>query len=131
MNIRETLNDRGKVHGDYGDHARMSQMLKNIMASGVKWKDLEDHEKETLEMVAHKIGRILSGDPHYHDHWHDIVGYATLSADRNAGPALPKADTFDDILKEATKRAIDLPFTPEDVRAGRAGQASVALVPKA
>lgn len=123
MNIRETLNERGKVHGDYSDHARMSQMLKNIMASGKNWKDLEDHEKETLEMVAHKIGRILSGDPHYHDHWHDIAGYATLSADRSAAPAMPKDDAskFQHLFKEAAG-----PAAP-----ARADQALTALALKA
>ena len=28
-----------------------------------------------------KIGRILNGDPNYHDSWHDIVGYSKLTAD--------------------------------------------------
>lgn len=31
-----------------------------------------------LEMIAHKIARILNGDPNYADNWHDIAGYATL-----------------------------------------------------
>ena len=34
--------------------------------------------KESLEMVAHKIGRILNGDPFYHDSWHDCIGYLRL-----------------------------------------------------
>jgi hypothetical protein len=38
--------------------------------------------REALEMVAHKIGRILNGDPKYHDSWHDIIGYTKLVADR-------------------------------------------------
>jgi len=29
-------------------------------------------------MIAHKIGRILNGDPDYQDSWHDIIGYARL-----------------------------------------------------
>ena len=35
-------------------------------------------------MIVHKIGRILNGDPEFHDSWHDIVGYAQLAADRVA-----------------------------------------------
>ena len=58
-------------------------MLKQIMRAAPKWGDLKYHEQETLEMVAHKVGRILTGDPHFHDHWHDAAGYFTLSADRN------------------------------------------------
>ena len=33
-------------------------------------------------MIAHKIGRILNGDPNYLDSWIDIVGYAQLIVDR-------------------------------------------------
>lgn len=33
-------------------------------------------------MIAHKIGRILNGDPNYRDSWDDIAGYAKLAADR-------------------------------------------------
>jgi hypothetical protein len=40
--------------------------------------------KESLEMTATKIGRILNGNPNLHDSWHDIKGYITLVADRLA-----------------------------------------------
>ena len=33
-------------------------------------------------MVAHKIGRILNGDPNYIDSWHDIIGYTRLVEQR-------------------------------------------------
>ena len=33
---------------------------------------------EALEMIAHKIARILSGDADYADNWVDIAGYAQL-----------------------------------------------------
>lgn len=84
--IRATLEQRAKSHGEYSERATTTQMLKHIMRAAPKWGDLKYHEQETLEMVAHKIGRILCGDPHEHDHWHDIAGYATLSADRNKSP---------------------------------------------
>jgi hypothetical protein len=35
-------------------------------------------QREALEMIAHKISRILAGDPHFADHWTDISGYARL-----------------------------------------------------
>jgi hypothetical protein len=37
-------------------------------------------QRESLDMIAHKIARILNGNPNVHDHWHDIAGYATLVA---------------------------------------------------
>jgi hypothetical protein len=42
-------------------------------------------QQEALDMICHKIGRIVNGDPNYADSWVDIAGYATLVADRLAG----------------------------------------------
>jgi len=39
---------------------------------------LDDMQRETLEMIATKIGRILSGNPHEVDHWKDGAGYFQL-----------------------------------------------------
>ena len=85
--IRATLNERaathGSTHGGYTDVAHQAQILKEVMRANPGWHKLDWHERETLEMNATKIARILCGNPHFHDHWHDIAGYATLSADRN------------------------------------------------
>ena len=40
---------------------------------------LSDTQKESLEMIVHKIGRILAGDPSFQDHWDDIAGYAKIA----------------------------------------------------
>jgi hypothetical protein len=91
--IQEILDERKKTHGDYANHAYITQELKGVMrATGIKWNELKDMEKEALEMIVHKIGRILSGNPHYKDHWDDIAGYATLVAQRccpDAGMSQP------------------------------------------
>lgn len=87
MDTGELLAERGKTHGDYSHHANITQTLKRDMASNPNWHVLHPHERETLEMIAHKIGRILAGDPHFTDHWDDIAGYAKLSADRNRSDA--------------------------------------------
>ena len=42
------------------------------------WGRLNTAQEEALEMIAHKIARIINGDPDYKDNWHDIAGYATL-----------------------------------------------------
>jgi hypothetical protein len=39
-------------------------------------------QAEALDMICHKIGRIVNGDPDYADSWIDIAGYAKLVADR-------------------------------------------------
>lgn len=72
------INERQKTHGDFYRNAMMAQELKDVMRRGKNWKTLDDTERETLEMIASKIGRILSGNPHEIDHWRDIAGYATL-----------------------------------------------------
>lgn len=78
--IQQILNEREKTHGDYGSHATITQDLKRIIHTYDS--ELTDSQRETLDMIAHKIGRILAGDPDFRDHWQDIAGYATLSADR-------------------------------------------------
>jgi len=81
--INETLAQRETTRADYGDHAATTQKIKDVIRSGRTYGKLDAHERETLDMIAHKIGRIVSGNPHFHDHWHDIAGYAVLSANRN------------------------------------------------
>jgi hypothetical protein len=80
-NIETTLAERGSRYGDFGEHARITQNLKRSMQDSPNWTKLSDSQKESLEMIQHKIGRILNGDPNYHDSWHDLIGYAKLVAD--------------------------------------------------
>lgn len=82
--IEATLTERGSRYGNFAEHARIAQSLKDAMVVSRNWATLAPDQKEALEMVAHKVGRILNGDPDYHDSWHDIVGYAKLVADRLA-----------------------------------------------
>jgi len=76
--IVETLQDRGKLYGEFHYHAKITQNIKRAMADSPNWLTIGDDKREALEMVAHKIGRILNGDPEYRDSWHDIIGYAML-----------------------------------------------------
>jgi hypothetical protein len=78
MNIDTTLQERGNRHGDFKENSHLSQVVKGYMRLTPNWNDLEPHQQEALDMIAHKIGRILAGDPNFADHWHDIIGYARL-----------------------------------------------------
>lgn len=80
--IDTTLAERGTRYGVFRQHARIAQHLKQIIFHYRNKGDLEDDQVEALEMIAHKIARILNGDPNYHDSWVDIAGYAKLVADR-------------------------------------------------
>lgn len=76
--IDETLNDRGSRYGKFFGHAVITQDVKAVMHTSKNWKHLTSSQAEALDMIAHKIGRILNGDPNYIDSWHDIIGYARL-----------------------------------------------------
>ena len=76
--MNDILDEREKTHGSYFSVSTMAQSLKDAMRHGKNWEELDDPQRESLEMIASKIGRILSGNPHEGDHWRDIAGYATL-----------------------------------------------------
>lgn len=82
MNINEILAERGKTHGDFKSHAKISQHLKlTLREQSADWQmDFSRTQQEALEMICHKIARIVAGDPNFVDHWRDIAGYATLVA---------------------------------------------------
>lgn len=85
--ITETLQERGKRYGKFTGHAECTQDLKQIINRHLhlRRKALAHDQQEALDMICHKIGRILNGDPDYADNWHDIAGYAQLVADRLNG----------------------------------------------
>lgn len=78
MTISDVLAERGARYGDFETHACITQRLKRAMEDAPRWPDLPDDMREALEMVAHKIGRILNGDFEYADSWTDAIGYLTL-----------------------------------------------------
>ena len=90
--IVHILEERGKRYGAFAGHALITQSLKAMMADYKvqgevypRWNMLAVDQREALEMIAHKIGRILNGDPDYADSWDDIAGYAKLVGDRLNG----------------------------------------------
>jgi hypothetical protein len=82
LDIKHTLAEREQTHGCFQTQAQISQELNAVMKDVGQWGKLSYDQMEAMEMIAHKIARILNGNPNFHDHWHDIAGYATLVADR-------------------------------------------------
>ncbi len=83
--LNETLQDRGNKYGDFADHAAITQALKDIITGAMQergFSRFSPMHKEALSMIAHKIGRIVNGDPNLADSWHDIAGSAKLVEDR-------------------------------------------------
>lgn len=77
---KDILLERASTHGEFTNVANISQTLKSIFRTGNI--HLNDVQKESLDMIAGKISRILAGDPNEPDHWLDIEGYARLARER-------------------------------------------------
>lgn len=79
--ITTILSERGKQHGPFWLHAHFAQSFKVLLAADAgNYNRLTASQRESLEMIVHKIARILAGNPDHIDHWDDIAGYATLVA---------------------------------------------------
>lgn len=72
------ITERGSRYGKFKDGATIMQELKDVMREVDGWHNLMPSQREALDMIQHKVGRILNGDPTYDDSWKDIAGYATL-----------------------------------------------------
>lgn len=83
--IDATLAERGSRYGKFEDHSEVSQALKKVVFTKRPRETLAADQVEALEMICHKLGRIVNGDPDYADSWLDIAGYAKLVADRLEG----------------------------------------------
>lgn len=78
--ISTILTEREQTHGSFDKNSSVAQQIKNVVRdSGAK---LTPTQREALDFIASKIGRICSGNAGERDHWADIAGYATLVADR-------------------------------------------------
>ena len=85
--VNDILEQRGSRYGDFKTHAQITQTLKGVATTylGVLNKHLSSSQQESLDMIFHKIGRIINGDPNYADSWVDIAGYAQLVVNQLEG----------------------------------------------
>jgi hypothetical protein len=82
VDIDAITDERGRQYGDFTHQGVIAQDLKEYMREQDGWRRLKSHQKEALDMIAHKISRILNGDPQHRDSWVDIAGYAQITAER-------------------------------------------------
>ena len=85
VTVDSTINERGERYGKFNEGADIMQTLKNVMRETDGWERLTASQREALEMIQHKIGRVLNGDPTYDDNWRDICGYSQLVLDELNG----------------------------------------------
>lgn len=76
------LAERGNRYGEFKDQAVYADDINLILHRSPNWDKMSPDQREGLRLIANKIGRILNGDPDYHDSWDDIAGYARLVGDR-------------------------------------------------
>ena len=85
--VDATLDARAVDYGKFIEGAEIMQMLKRVVRNALDNRDktLAHDQAEAMDMIIHKMGRIINGNPDVVDHWLDIAGYAQLVADRLEG----------------------------------------------
>lgn len=83
-----TIDKRDKIYGPYSVNSDLCQAIKDLFRRRPGYAALLPSERESLDMIFHKVSRIVVGaeagapPPARVDSWHDIVGYAKLAEDR-------------------------------------------------
>jgi len=87
--VKTILEERPGKHGEFAENSHATWEIMRAMQHERNWPTMTDQQKHAVYMVAHKLARIVCGDPAEPDHWDDIAGYATLVADRLRKPVVP------------------------------------------
>ena len=82
MQVDQILEQRSETHGSFIANAGTAQALKRVLHMNENWHHLASDQREALDMICHKMARIMNGNPNFNDHWSDIAGYATLVVKR-------------------------------------------------
>ena len=78
QSIDSVISERGNNYGRFEDGAEIIQQLKHIAHTSTGWGRMANNQREAIDMILHKVGRILNGNPNYADSWIDIEGYSNL-----------------------------------------------------
>jgi hypothetical protein len=80
MTVDDILAERSKTHGSFAANALVAQRIKEVFHGSPSWAKMTDEMRESLDLIALKLSRILTADPAYKDNWVDVGGYAQLVA---------------------------------------------------
>jgi hypothetical protein len=85
--LGKLLDKRAEQYGSFMASANVAIRLKGVMHNAIAQQDLHlaPDQLLSLDMIAVKVSRILTGNPSHIDSWVDIAGYAKLVADRLQG----------------------------------------------
>lgn len=85
--VDEILDKRAEQYGSYMHSSSVAIKLKQVIHNSMVQYDTQlfPDQLQSLDMIATKIARILTGNPSHLDSWVDIAGYAKLVSDRLQG----------------------------------------------
>lgn len=85
--VDQILDQRATQYGKFIEGAEVMQTLKQVVRTSIQKRGtaLAFDQLEAIDMIIHKLGRIINGNPDNVDSWRDVAGYATLVADRLEG----------------------------------------------
>lgn len=83
--LEAMLDKRRSQYGLFANLAAVSQDLKEVLIGQDGWHRLSHDQREAMEMICHKMARIVNGDPNHLDSWEDLSGYATLISEKLKG----------------------------------------------
>lgn len=83
--VDDILDERGDRYGTFESNAKTCQLLKNVLHAQDGWYRLSYVQREAVEMIMHKISRLVNGDGTYLDTVVDISGYNQLMLDHMRG----------------------------------------------
>jgi hypothetical protein len=78
--VDKVLKERGSRYGEFHNLARISKKIKDMYYMDQK-RNVTPAMDEAMEMIIHKLARIINGDPYYKDNLIDIQGYCQLYLD--------------------------------------------------
>jgi hypothetical protein len=82
IDIKKVLDERGSQYGDFRTQGFIAQRMKEIARETTGFDRMEDYQREAVEMIIHKLSRLLNGNPDFVDSWVDIEGYARCVSTR-------------------------------------------------
>lgn len=76
---QDVLQQRGSKYGPYSANSSTTQGIMELLMAAPNWKNQPQFNREALHMIAHKMARVVCGDPYHADNFVDIAGYAELA----------------------------------------------------
>jgi hypothetical protein len=75
----QMLAEGRKRYGIYQDTARIAQNIKRAFRASPNWEVLPDYIKESMDMLANKMARMLNGDWEHDDNLFDGANYLLIA----------------------------------------------------